>query len=271
MPPSESNLPAAAQEVRGLSMDYQGSIPRKLSRHVPVEVPVNLIYGTKPFVVMMATPSDLKDFALGFSFTEGLIDHSADVRAIDVQQKEAGIEIHMSLAPDKMQRLLARSRQISGRTGCGVCGVEDLSMLPHAPHGAQVKLVPQPAAIARALRELDERQNLHQLTYGVHAAAWCGLNGEVLALREDVGRHNALDKLIGALLRQHYSAASGFVLITSRCSFEMVEKCAVFGAGAIVAISTPTSLAIERARAYHISLIGIARRDGAILFDPQED
>ncbi len=270
MQPNESHLLMGAREVSGLSIDYQGSPTKTLFRHVPVEVPVNLIYGTKPFVVMMASPSNLEDFALGFSFTEGLIESPAEIRSIDIRQIEAGIEINLSLASDKMQRLLARSRQLGGRTGCGLCGVEDFSMLPHAPAGAITRLIPQAASIARALRELDERQNLHRLTHGVHAAAWCGLDGEVLALREDVGRHNALDKLIGALLRLNLSPASGFVLITSRCSFEMVEKCAVFGAGAMVAISTPTSLALERARTYHISLIGIARRDGAILFDPQE-
>ncbi len=269
MRPNDPLLPAAASQVRALAIDYLGSEPRSLLRHVPVETPVNLIYGAKPFVVMMASPADLEDFAIGFSFTEGLIDGLSDIRSIEIEQVAAGLEIKLTLVPDKMQRLLARARQLGGRTGCGLCGVEDFSMLPQAAQRAQSRFLPDPSAIARALTEIDAQQSLHQLTHGVHGAAWCGLEGEIVALREDVGRHNALDKLIGALLRQNISPRSGFVLITSRCSFEMVEKCAAFGAGAVVAISTPTSLAIERARAYHMSLIGIARRDGALVFDPQ--
>jgi len=247
-------------------MPYTGSAPRSGTRPLAVEAPVNLVYGSVPHAVMMATPADLEDFAYGFSLTEGIIEEAAEIRSVRVEAAEGGLRLLVELAPGRLREHLARKRAISGRTGCGVCGIEDLDALPRA--------VPRPApnsilgvrAIARALTALEAEQHLGATTRAVHAAAWARLDGSLLAVREDVGRHNALDKLIGALIRVGADPADGFLIITSRCSFEMVEKAARLGAGAIVAISAPTSLALERAKAHGLTLCAIARSDTLTVF-----
>lgn len=236
-------------------------------RDVPVETPITIVFAPIPFAVMVASPQDLEDFATGFSFTEGVIDSIDDIRSIAVDEGEEGLKLIVALASDKLQRHLARGRNLAGRTGCGLCGIGDLDALPRAAMvpGNPVDL--RIDAIRRALDQLPERQKLNAVTGAVHAAAWCRLDGRIAAIREDVGRHNALDKLVGHLLRQRTDPLNGFLVITSRCSFEMVEKAAAFGARALVAISAPTSLAIERARSYGITLVAIARRDGALVFN----
>jgi FdhD protein len=232
---------------------------------VAVEAAVNLVYATLPHAVMMATPADLEDFALGFSLTEGIVASAAEVRAIAVAPADAGIVVEVDLVPDALRRHMARRRSLSGRTGCGVCGVESLDQLPHARPVAPGPAI-APAAIHAALLRLEPEQRLHRATRAVHAAAWCAADGAILLVREDVGRHNALDKLIGACLRAGMRPTDGFVLLTSRCSFEMVEKTAAFGAATLVAISAPTSLAIERAHALGITLVAGARPDGGLRF-----
>ena len=238
-----------------------------LTRAVPVETPVNIVYAPVPFAVMMATPADLEDFAYGFSFTEGVVSAASDIRSVEIEEEERGLRLVVTLAGDKMQSHLSRARNIAGRTGCGLCGIDDLKSLPRARAQAGAAPVIDKAAIARALAALEKSQPLNALTHAVHGAAWCGLDGALHAVREDVGRHNALDKLIGALLRASAKPDAGFFLITSRCSFEMVEKAAAFGARALVAISAPTSLALERARDYGMTLIAVARADGALIFN----
>jgi FdhD protein len=232
---------------------------------VAVEVPVNLVYATLPHAVMMATPCDLEDFALGFSLTEGVVASAAEVRAVAVRPVAAGIVVEVDLVPDALRRHMARRRSLSGRTGCGICGVESLDQLPQSRPVAPGPAI-APEAIRRALLGLGAEQALHAATRAVHAAAWCAVDGAILLVREDVGRHNALDKLVGACLRAGMRAEEGFVLLTSRCSFEMVEKTAAFGAATLVAISAPTSLAVERAAALGITLVAGARPDGALRF-----
>ena len=238
-------------------------------RDCAVEVPVNIVYAPVPYAVMMATPQDLHDFALGFSVSEGVIDGPADIRSIDIEEAERGLRLVVTLASDKLQRHLARNRTLAGRTGCGLCGVDDLGALPvaRAPaHGPGHLLL---SSVRRALLALEDRQTLNRLTHALHGAAFADHAGALLVVREDVGRHNALDKLIGALLSAGVDPASGFVVITSRCSYEMVEKAAVFGARALVAVSAPTTFAIERAQANAMTLLALARADGAICFtDP---
>jgi len=238
-------------------------------RDCAVEVPVNIVYAPVPYAVMMATPRDLEDFALGFSVSEGVIDGPADIRSIVVEEVERGLRLVVTLASDKLQRHLARTRNLAGRTGCGLCGVDDLGALPvaRAPnHGPGHLLL---SSVRRALAALEDRQTLNRLTHALHGAAWADHGGELLLVREDVGRHNALDKLIGALISAGVDPASGFVVITSRCSYEMVEKAAMFGARALVAVSAPTTFAIERAQANAMTLLALARADGAICFtDP---
>jgi FdhD protein len=178
-----------------------------------------------------------------------------------------GILLEVDLVPAALRRHMARRRSMAGRTGCGICGIESLDELPEAkPVPARAAVVP--AAIRAALLGLEGRQVLNRATRAVHAAAWCDAAGGIVLLREDVGRHNALDKLIGACLRAGAGPGEGFVLLTSRASFEMVEKAASFGAGTVVAISAPTSLAVERAAALGMALVAVARPDGAVRFMP---
>ncbi|MBA9063974.1 FdhD protein [Methylobacterium fujisawaense] len=265
-----SGLPPCAVPVSMQVMAYDGSAPKPDTRALAAEAPVNLVYGSVPHAVMMATPADLEDFAYGFSLTEGIVDSVDEIRATRVEMAEDGLRLHVDLAPGRLREHLARKRAISGRTGCGVCGIEDLAQLPRAGGRAASEVRIALPAIARALSDLDRAQVLGAQTRAVHAAAWARRDGSLAAVREDVGRHNALDKLIGALMRAGTPADEGFLVITSRCSFEMVEKAARLGAAVIVAISAPTSLALERARSYGLTLCAIARADTVTVFTGAE-
>ncbi|MEE7494278.1 formate dehydrogenase accessory sulfurtransferase FdhD [Methylobacterium oryzae] len=267
--PSSGPLPCAVPAPMQV-MAYTGSRPRPDTRSLAVEAPVNLVYGSVPHAVMMATPADLEDFAYGFSLTEGIVDSAEEIRGTWVEAGLDGLRLHVDLAPGRLREHLARKRAISGRTGCGVCGIEDLAQLPRAGGRAASEVRVALPAIAHALSGLDRAQHLGAETRAVHAAAWAGLDGNLAAVREDVGRHNALDKLIGALMRTGTPAEAGFLVITSRCSFEMVEKAARLGAAVIVAISAPTSLALERARSYGMTLCAIARSDTVTVFTGAE-
>ena len=260
-------ITATATRVATRVVTYAAPQPRPDHRALAVEMPVNLVYGSVPYAVMMATPADLEDFAYGFSLTEGIVASAEEIRGAAVEPGEGGLRLLVDLAPGRLREHLARKRAISGRTGCGVCGIEDLAALPRAETrvstgGVRVRV----EAIARALSDLGEAQELGRETRAVHAAAWAHRDGSLAAVREDVGRHNALDKLIGALIRAGTDPADGFLVITSRCSFEMVEKAAHFGASVLVAISAPTSLAIDRARLHDITLCAIARADSFTVF-----
>ena len=247
-------------------LTYESSEPVSGTRAIPLEVPINLVYGDIPFAVMMTTPSDLEDFAVGFSLTEGVIHCASDIRGIRVESGEQGLRLAINLIPGRLHEHLARRRTLSGRTGCGLCGVDDLSALPQArmPSGTAPNI--SLAAIRTALDLLNSEQVLNERTHAIHGAAWADLNGTILCMREDVGRHNALDKLIGALCRADTKPDSGFVVVTSRCSFELVEKVAAYGARTLIAISAPTSLALERAQRLDITLIAIARGDSVTVF-----
>lgn len=261
-----------ARRVPTLVVAYDDPEPRSGTRPLAVEMPVNLIYGSVPYAVMMTTPADLVDFAYGFSLTEGIIAAADEIRSVhvEVDAAEGGMRLLVDLVPGRLREHLARKRAMSGRTGCGVCGIDDLGSLPRADaplHGAGRVTV---AAIQRALMAMGDAQLLNAETRAVHAAAWADLDGNLVALREDVGRHNGLDKLIGALIRRQTDPADGFVVITSRCSFEMVEKAASLGATVLVAISAPTSLAIDRARLHGMTLCAIARSDTLTVFTGRE-
>lgn len=261
-----------ARRVPTLVVAYDDPEPRSGTRPLAVEMPVNLVYGTVPYAVMMTTPADLVDFAYGFSLTEGIIAAADEIRSVhvEVDAAEGGMRLLVDLVPGRLREHLARKRAMSGRTGCGVCGIDDLGSLPRADaplHGAGRVTV---AAIQRALMAMGDAQVLNAETRAVHAAAWADLDGNLVALREDVGRHNGLDKLIGALIRRQTDPADGFVVITSRCSFEMVEKAASLGATVLVAISAPTSLAIDRARLHGMTLCAIARSDTLTVFTGRE-
>jgi FdhD protein len=263
----QPNEGAAALAVDARNYRYDRQPPgQSFERTIAVESPVNILFGGIAFAVMMTTPADLEDFAIGFALTEGIVDSLSDIRGVEIEPVEGGFKVNVGLAGERMSAHLARGRAISGRTGCGLCGVQDLAHLPAVPARVANAGPIDPAAVKGALQALERSQPLNQQTRAVHAAAWCDRGGAIVAVREDVGRHNALDKLIGALVKSAVAPQDGFFVITSRCSFEMVAKAAIFGATTLVAISAPTSLAIERARACGLTLIAVARADQAMIF-----
>jgi FdhD protein len=256
--------------VRAFSYDSGASGP-ELTRAVAVEAPIQIVIGGAPFAVMMATPSDLEDFAYGFALTEQIADSVADIRGVEVEPAEDGWKLKIAISGERLQAHLARGRAMSGRTGCGLCGIEDFSQMPSPRPVLPTQAPIAPDAIRLAISELEARQPLNQATRAVHAAAWCEQDGTIVLVREDVGRHNALDKAIGALARAGVAPDSGFFVITSRCSFEMVAKVAIFGSGTLVSVSAPTSLALERAQRFGVRVIAVARHDQAICFDSGKD
>ena len=256
---------AGVRRARVQAFDFATGTLETRDVATAIETPVEISYGGLPHAVMMATPADLEDFVIGFSFTEGVARDLRDLRAIDIEARADSVVVAVELASEALARHLARRRTLAGRTSCGLCGVESLADLrPSRERVAGVSVAP--AALARALGELERAQPLNRATRASHAAAWVDKGGALACLREDVGRHNALDKMIGARLKAGAPAGDGFALITSRASFEMVEKAAIYGAGALASISAPTAFAIERAEKLGVTLIGVARPDGGLVF-----
>lgn len=229
------------------------------------EVPVSLVFNGLSHAVMLATPADLEDFALGFALTEGLLDDCSELYGVEVTSVALGIEVQLEVSSACAWRLRERRRTLAGRTGCGLCGTEQLAQVRRVLPIVPVLQVPV-AAMARAQRELRQHQALQQLTGAAHAAAWCGLDGGVQLVREDIGRHNALDKLVGAMVGRGLAPAQGFVCITSRASFEMVQKTAAAGVGALAAVSAPTQLAVQTAQQLGVVLAGFVRGDDAVAY-----
>jgi len=238
---------------------------------VAVEAPIEISYGGQPLAVMMGTPADLEDFAAGFSLTEGIVEQYEEIRAIEVRVDDDAARVEVALSGDRLRAHLARRRSLAGRTGCGVCGIEDLGHLPQARALGQHRREIDPRAIGAAVASLNEHQPLNAATRAAHGAAWCDGDGDIVLMREDVGRHNALDKCIGALLRQSGQVNDGFLLITSRCSQEMVVKASRIGATTLVSVSAPTSLALQRAEETGMRLVTVARADHALSFAAAAD
>jgi FdhD protein len=232
-----------------------------LDENVAEEVAVALVYNGVSHAVMMATPCDLEDFARGFSLSERIVEKPSEIFDVEVEKSGQGYEVQLRIAGGRMAALHQQRRSLAGRTGCGLCGVEslDAAMRPVATVSA-----PQPvsaASIRRAMADLPAHQAINRVNGATHAAGWADASGALVAVREDVGRHNALDKLIGALAKQGEMAPGGFVVVTSRCSYEMVQKAAAAGASAIAAVSAPTSLAIDTAKTAGVSLAAFVRGD----------
>jgi len=223
------------------------------------EVPVAFEYNGVSHAVMLATPGDLEDFAVGFSVSEGIVDDPGQIYGVEVQQAAAGITVAIEVASDAFARLKDRRRTLAGRTGCGICGAENLQQVlrPLPALGDRGPRL-QCAAVPAALAALVNAQRLQKATGAVHGAAWSRVAGTAEVVREDVGRHNALDKLIGAVLRARANDAPGFVVVTSRASVEMVQKAACI-ATTLVAVSAPTRLAAQIARDCGLTLVGFAR------------
>jgi formate dehydrogenase accessory protein FdhD len=230
---------------------------------VAEEVPAAFVYAGRSHAVMMCTPADLEDLAVGFTLTEGIVDAAADVGAVRVARHSRGVELAVDVPPAAAERLLARARTIAGRTGCGLCGVEAIDEAVRPPRRVSSALRVAPAALWRAGAALEAHQPLNAETRAVHAAAWCGADGEPRVVREDVGRHNALDKVIGALVRAGVDPGDGFVVVTSRASFELVQKAATAGVPLLAAVSRPTGLAARLAERAGLTLVALLRGERA--------
>lgn len=272
MKPDDAELRPAGASQATVTTHRAGRIERATD-WLADEVPIALVFNGISHAVMLATPADLDDFALGFGLTEGLLAEASELHDVEIQETRLGVEVHLEVAGACEFRLKERRRNLTGRTGCGLCGTESLEhvhrALPVLAVGEQ-RIHVNAAAVARALRSLREAQALQQSTGAAHAAAWCSPDGEALLLREDIGRHNALDKLAGAMSRAGTDASQGFVCVTSRASFEMVQKTAMTGASMLVAVSAPTVLAVRIAQAAGLALAGFARREDFVAYTAPE-
>jgi len=248
---------AGAQEVMRTG---RHGLSRFETDHIALEVPVALEYNGISHATLLATPCDLEDLAYGFSYTEGIIRSPRDIYDVAVDEAPGGLILHIGIASACLNQLKQRRRALAGRTGCGLCGIESLDEVRRDLPA----LSPRPGrvsrhAIAHAIDQLRGLQPLHQATGATHAAGWADARGNIQHVREDVGRHNALDKLIGHLLRNAIGTEDGIAAISSRASFEMVQKSAAAGIGAVVAVSAPTSYAIQVATELNVLLAGFAR------------
>ena len=262
-PPAADATTSLPGSVRRTARRLKGGDRETLDEIVAEEVAVALVYNGISHAVMMATPCDLEDFARGFSLTERIVEKPSEIYDIEVETVDAGIEVRLEIASQRVVQLQQQRRTLAGRTGCGLCGVDSIAaaMRP-VTIAAGVPSISQ-AALQRAMTALPPFQTLNRVNGAMHAAGWARADGTLLAVREDVGRHNALDKLGGALAKAGPAAPGGFVVVTSRCSYEMVHKAAALGAVAIAAVSAPTSLAIATAEQAGIVLAAFVR-DGRL-------
>ena len=239
-------------------------------RQLADEVPVALSYNGASYAVMLATPNALEDFATGFSLTEGIVDSAAEIEDITTHLGNNGIVLRIWLPDGRRDRLKARQRRMAGPAGCGLCGIESLAEAARAPRRITAAACFLPEDVEDAVAALREHQPLGRATHAVHAAGFWHPRRGMVAVREDVGRHNALDKLAGHLARTGEPAHEGIVVLTSRVSVELVQKTARIGAGLLAAVSAPTTLALEAAEAANLTLVAVARDDGFELFTHPE-
>lgn len=266
-----------------LPTEHTGSASRPVVRHrrgaaaaatdrIVEEFPVALVFNGISHAVMMATPLDLEEFALGFALTEGIVERASDVFDLEVTMHASSVEVQLTVAQEAFLKMKGQRRAMAGRTGCGVCGIESIELLDLHPDPIRVSATPaevSAAAIERAAQELPDWQVLMRSTGGVHAAAWCARDGAVMAAFEDVGRHNALDKLIGRLARGYTDMGDGFVFLSSRASYELVRKAARMNIPLLATISAPTSLAIDIAQRAGMRLLSFCRQDGFVEYTAQ--
>jgi FdhD protein len=261
---NSADLPDPSQQHAVLRL--RGGVASNALDHLADEVPVALVYNGISHAVMMATPQDLEAFALGFSLTEAIIDSPAECYGIDVDVGTAGIAVNLEISTRAFVALKERRRSLTGRTGCGLCGVDSLDQvyrsLPLLTRATPLRR----SSIVKALAALKGEQPLNRLTGATHAAAWCAADGSLLIVREDVGRHNALDKVIGAMAKLSERDPDGFMLISSRVSVEMAQKTAMAGVAALVAVSAPTAAAIRLAEGCGMTVIAFARGEDFVCY-----
>jgi len=256
-------LASPAQRVK--RSVWRGPVVIGGTRDLAEEIPVALTYNGATHAVMMASPCDLEDFAIGFSLTEGIVGEPAEIESLEIVACPEGVELRMWIAPSREAALRQRRRRLTGPTGCGLCGIESLAEALRSIESVRSDCAVPASFISAALAELARHQHLNRQTHAVHAAAWCR-PGHEMVVREDVGRHNALDKLAGALARKRANAQQGFLLLSSRVSIEMVQKTAAIGIPIVVAISAPTAMAVRACGEAGITLIAVARQDGFEVF-----
>lgn len=251
-------------------MGFGAVADRDLDRSVPTEAPVSIEVCGVGYAVMMATPSDLEDYAVGFGLSEGLVGQAGEIEEVDLIEMEGGWVVRIWLPADRKNAVLERARTRVSESSCGLCGMENIAQVLRPLPKVASRITTNRGAIARALASLRDWQPLGRATGAVHAAAFCDPAGTILCVREDVGRHNALDKLIGALARTGIDPASGFILLSARCSYELVEKTVRAGCPMLVTISAPTSLAVERAKVSGLTLVALARADSALIVSDEK-
>jgi FdhD protein len=261
-------LPSPIVRVQRLA--WHGSELMAGERAIPEETAVSFTYNRIAQAVMMATPADLEDFAVGFSLSEGLIASAGDIEELEIVPQDKGVELRMTIVPGARDAFVARRRLHAGPAGCGLCGIESLDQAMRSPPPIASEWTTTVEQIAEALDSIAACQKLNHETHAIHAAGYWEPNGGLIALREDVGRHNALDKLHGALVRKGVAAARGILVMTSRVSVELVQKAAAMGAPLLVAVSAPTALALRMAEAAGLTLVGVARPDGFEIFTHAE-
>ena len=254
------------------------TVPRRLITHegarsgtriVPEETAIAITFGRTTYAVMMATPADIEDFAVGFSLTERIIEDVAEIIELEVVAIPLGIETRMTLSSNRDDQLLSRRRRHAGPAGCGLCGIESLEAAVAAPIPVASSMRVSRDVIFRALGQLREKQALNAKTHAAHAAGlWMG--DDFLAVREDVGRHNALDKLAGALARAKTAASSGILVLSSRLSIELVQKASSIGCPIVVAVSAPTAFALRAAEECGMTVVAVARSDSLEVFTHAE-
>lgn len=245
---------------------WQGMKHATQQDYIAEEVPVALVYNGTPHVVMLTTPTNLDDFALGFSITEGIVKTPSEILSSRIYNRANGIEVYLQIPDERYLCIAEKGRNLTGRTGCGLCGASTLQQAIRQPEPVGNGISLTSMDLLNALIELKKHQNINKLTGSVHAAAWIIPGQGILELREDVGRHNALDKLIGSLLGRKQDLKTGYVIVTSRASYELVQKAACVGITVLAAISAPTGLAIRMADEAGLTLIGFARDDEHVVY-----
>ena len=266
--PPDRGVPdeAHAGFVRRPIRRYRSGTLAEATDAIAEEVPIALVYNDRPHVVMMATPRDLDDFVLGFSLSENVIGGAGELASIETQTLLEGIEVRMRIPDARAEALESRRRNLTGRTSCGLCGAQALEDAVRQPPKVGGGPSIDNDILHRALAQMHDLQPLNVATGATHAAAWAHSDGTIALLREDVGRHNALDKLIGAMAKARENVDDGFLVVTSRASYEMVQKSATVGIALLAAISAPTALAIHLAEETGMTLIGFARPEGHVVY-----